>query len=144
LCYFDEDYLQQCPIHYLKDRSGRLVGFANQVPAFKPSDTMTVDLIRHLPEAGVAMPNLLSKIIEQSAGQGYKIFDLGFVPFAAAEETAVKLVKTLSAGRFSAKGLEQFKNKFDPDWQPNYLAYEGDLADLALITLNLEGVMSLD
>jgi phosphatidylglycerol lysyltransferase len=144
LGYFDESYLQQCPIHYLEDKNGKIVCFANRIPTFKASDTMTVDLIRHLPEAGTAMPYLLGKVIGYGSQEGYKLFDLGFVPFAAAEEATVKVVKTLSAGRFSAKGLEQFKNKFSPNWQPNYLAYEGDLADLALITLNIEGVMSLD
>ena len=40
-----------------------------------------------------------------------------------------------------AKGLEQFKNKFDPVWEPNYLAYEGDMTDLAVIALNIEKAM---
>jgi lysylphosphatidylglycerol synthetase-like protein (DUF2156 family) len=144
LGYFDRDYLSGCAIHYLADGSGQIVALANQLPQFKPSKMVTLDLIRHLPEADDAMPYLLCQTIARLAEEGYRLFDLGFVPFAATEDTVIKVVKALSTGRFSVRGLEQFKNKFDPDWQPNYLAYDGDIADLALITINLEGAMALE
>lgn len=146
LGYFDDHYLQKCDIHYLKDGSGKIVAFTNQLPAFKSLPTVTADLLRYLPDATDAMPYLLYKTIERISEQSpdYKYFDLGFVPFAKLERPIVAIARTLSAGRFSARGLEQFKNKFNPEWQPNYMAYEGDLADLALIAINLEKVMDLD
>jgi phosphatidylglycerol lysyltransferase len=146
LGYFDESYINQCPIHYLLDETSQLIAFTNQLPLFmKSSSTVTVDLLRYLPESAGAMPYLILKTIEHfKETTGYTHFDLGFVPFAAAGDPALKVIKALSTGRFSAKGLEQFKNKFDPEWQPNYIAYDGDLADLALIALNLEKALEID
>ncbi len=144
LGYFDEAYLQKCQIHYLTSSAGQLVAFANQLPTFAKFKAATIDLLRYNPEADDSMPFLLFKTIENLANDGYSLFDLGFVPFAATKGRVQTIAKVLSAGRFSAKGLEQFKNKFDPDWQPNFMAYDGDLADLALIAANLEKAMSRD
>jgi phosphatidylglycerol lysyltransferase len=143
--YFDKTYLQECPISYLKNADGKIVAFTNHLPVFNPAAVASVDLLRHTPEADNAMPYLLFKTIENigEAG-GYKYFDLGFVPFAAAKGPVITIARALSAGQFSARGLEQFKNKFNPDWQPNFLAYDGDLADLALVAVNLEKAMRLD
>lgn len=141
LGYFNEAYLRQCRLHYLTD-AGQVVAFANQLPNFRPNQPATVDMLRYANDANDAMPFLILKIIEHNVEHQY--FDLGFVPFADTKGALQTIAKTLSAGRFSAKGLEQFKNKFDPLWQPNYLVYDGDLADLALITLNLERAMETD
>ena len=143
LGYFDREYLQKCPIHFLKDGAGQVQAFTNQLPSFKKSDTATIDLLRYQADANNAMPFLLRSTIENLAEQ-YQKFDLGFVPFASTTDPVINIARALSVGRFSAGGLEQFKNKFDPDWQPNYMAYDGDLADLAIIGINLERVMEAD
>lgn len=143
LGHFDPAYLSQTPIDYLTDQAGNLVAFTNQLPLFKPADVTTIDLFRYTPETDDAMPYLLLKTIEKVKQEGrFKYFDLGFVPFAKAKGPILTIAHTLSTGRFSSKGLEQFKNKFDPDWQPIYMAYDGDLGDLALIAANLERAMS--
>lgn len=141
LGHFDTDYLQACRVHYLKDAGGKIIAFTNQVPSYTKTTTATVDLLRHQPNATNAMPFLLLKTIESL--HDYQRFDLGFVPFAAVDNIAVQIAKALSGARFSAAGLEQFKNKFDPDWVANYICYDGDLADLALVGLNLERAMEL-
>jgi phosphatidylglycerol lysyltransferase len=143
LGYFDESYLNSCRLHYLTDPSGKIVAFTNQLPVYGKQNTATVDLLRYSSEARDAMPYLLAKTIEQiSCHQPeFHFFDLGFVPFAGVRGPLRVVAQTLSAGRFSARGLQQFKSKFDPEWQPYYLAYDGDLTDLAAIALNLETVM---
>lgn len=146
LGHFSEDYLNQCQIFYLKDSTGQVIAFTNQVPQFNEADTITVDLLRYLPEFNNSMQFLLYKSIESvAAGQKkYRYFDLGFVPFAKAKGPVLAIARNLGGSRFSAKGLEQFKNKFDPDWQPNYMAYDGDIGDLAAIALHLEKAMDLE
>ncbi len=142
--HFDEDYLNQTAVDYLEDVEGRVVAFTNNLPLFRPNSVTTIDLFRYTPDAIDAMPYLLMKSIEEVGKEGkFKYFDLGFVPFAKARGTILTIARTLSDGRFSARGLEQFKNKFDPEWQPIYMAYDGDLADLALIAVNLERAMEL-
>lgn len=142
LGHFDAGYLQACRVHYLSDASGEVIAFTNQVPNYTSFATVTVDLLRHQPKAANAMPFLLLKTIESL--DGYREFDLGFVPFAAVDNIAIQIAKVLSGARFSATGLEQFKNKFDPNWVANYICYDGDLADLALVGLNLERAMELE
>ena len=141
LGYFSEEYLKQCTVHYLKNQAGEIVAFTNQLPNFNKQPTATVDLMRYRTITGSAMPYLLSKVIDTAHGEGYKYFDLGFVPFASAKGPLKAIARAASAGRFSAKGLEQFKNKFKPEWQHVYLAYDGDLADLAGIALSIEAAM---
>lgn len=138
LGHFDEKYLQKCAIHTLRDKTGRLIAFTNELPQFKPGDLLTVDLLRSDPDTE-SMAFLLYKLIESTQKAGhYSKFDLGFVPFARARGPLLAIAKTVSTDRFSAKGLEQFKNKFNPVWQPNYMAYDGDVADLGVIALNIE------
>ncbi len=140
--YFDADYFAQCKIHYLTNAQNEIVAFNNELPAVNKKDTVTIDLMRYSQQAKDSMPYLLLKTIEFYKNQGtYKYFDLGFVPFTASKDPVVNLARIVSTGKFSARGLEQFKNKFDPIWQPTYLAYDGDLGDLAMIAVNLEKVM---
>jgi lysylphosphatidylglycerol synthetase-like protein (DUF2156 family) len=144
LGYFDKAYLQKCKIHYLKDSDGRIIAFTNEVPRYGKVRTATIDLLRYYPETD-SMAFLLYSVIENiGKDQAIKHFDLGFVPFTGASGPLQAIAKSVSADRFSAKGLEQFKNKFDPVWEPNYLAYDGDVADLAVVALNIEKVMELD
>jgi lysylphosphatidylglycerol synthetase-like protein (DUF2156 family) len=141
LGYFDEHYMKECEVHYLHNERGKIFAFTNQLPQFKNHGVATVDLLRYLPDANNAMPYLLLCTIESAKQNDFKVFDLGFVPFAKSSDPVINIARTLSAGRFSAKGLEQFKNKFDPIWEPMYMAYDGDLADVALIAINVDRVM---
>ncbi len=141
LGYFDHAYLQQCSVHYLKNQHGQVVAFANQLPTFNSLGIQSVDLMRYRADATDTMPFLLANIIQQCSQDGATLFDLGFVPFAETTGPLLNIAQTLSSNRFSSKGLRQFKNKFKPDWQKVYLAYDGDLVDLGVIALQIESAM---
>jgi lysylphosphatidylglycerol synthetase-like protein (DUF2156 family) len=140
--YYDEAYLQQCTIYSLRDASGAMIAFTNQIPSLKQLRQTSVDLIRFMPANDGAMPALMQHVLTelQVAGQ-FKTFDLGFVPLAKVDSKLASTFKSLAASRFSAAGLEQFKNKFRPHWQSQYIAYDGDILDLASIATNLENAM---
>ena len=141
--YFDESYLQKCSIHYLRDNSGKLIAFTNQVPTYS-GRTATVDLMRFYHDTEGAMPFLLSEVIRHLAlGNTFDFFDLGFVPFAGLNSRSSKIAKGIFSSRFSASGLGQFKNKFRPLWRKVYVAYEGNAIDLPVIARNLEKVMDV-
>jgi phosphatidylglycerol lysyltransferase len=148
LGYFDEDYLQNCRLHLLRDAAGQLVAFSNELPVFGKVTQRTVDLIRFLPDIDGAMPVLVMHLITRLAQAGnVKTFDLGFVPLAKVDSTVATLARRLTQSRFSAAGLEQFKGKFRPEWQTNYIAYDGertDLVDLAIILAKVDNVLSVD
>ena len=144
LGYFDETYLQQCTLYVLRDAMGTIVAFANQLPTYGKVRQTTVDLIRFMPELNGTMPALLLHIIENLNPSTAATFDLGFVPLARVDNDLARLARRLGSHRFASAGLEQFKNKFRPDWQPEYIAYDGDLLDLARIATNLEKLFAVD
>ena len=144
LGYYDDDYLNKCNLYYLITAEGHVVAFANLLPQFNGSETATVDLIRYAPGFPGAMPTLLDFIIVEihDAFPELRYFDLGFVPLARTKGVIASIIKALGRRRFSAHGLEQFKNKFEPKWQTNYLAYKGDTGDLGAIAVNLERALA--
>ena len=145
LGYYDETYMQQCIIHVLRNDEGALVAFANQLPIYNDLRQATIDLMRFKPDAKGAMPRLLSGVIASLASEGaYDTFDLGFVPMAKVESPIATIAARLGAGRFSMSGLEQFKDKFDPVWAAQYLAYDGDIVDLTVLLARLERALSID
>jgi phosphatidylglycerol lysyltransferase len=139
---YSDTYMQDSTIHYVVDATGSMIAFANELPIFNKLPLTTVDLMRFLPESNNAMPFLLTNTITGIGSKGtYRYFDLGFVPLANMDTLVSKIAKFAGAGRFSAAGLEQFKNKFEPEWQKCFIAYDGDVADLAIIGLTIEEAM---
>ena len=140
--YFDEKYLQRCRIHILRNEAGEIVAFVNQMHTFNNQPQTTIDLIRFVSEEQNANNFLLYSMLLRLDEEGeYKYFDLGFVPLAQMRGKLANVARKLGANRYSAGGLEQFKGKFAPNWKPNFIAYDGDVADLGLIALNLEKAM---
>ena len=150
LGYYDTGYINSCVLHVLKDEQGTILAFANQLPQVSPAKQATIDLMRYCADTEGVMAFLLSEIIISLAqSPKYTTFDLGFVPLAligkqASSKALFKLGKKALKPVFSAQGLEQFKNKFDPNWQQNYIAWDGSVLDLALITTALQRALSLD
>ncbi len=143
LGYYDSEELADQVIHTLKDSTGKIVAFANELPSISSGSRLTIDLMRFLPSANEAMPFLLSEVILSLDRNKCKSFDLGFVPLAAMPDTGLSrhvfaAIKRALKPVFSSKGLEQFKNKFEPEWHTNYIAIDGDIADTigALNSLN--------
>lgn len=139
--YFDEAYLSECRLHLVRTASGQVAAFTNELPIFGGSRA-TVDLLRYRLDQDGAMPFLLMSLIEQLSQEGnYKTFDLGFAPFAQLDSRAMQIIRALAGFRLAAAGLEQFKNKFRPEWTTNYIAYNGDILDLAALALRIEAAM---
>jgi lysylphosphatidylglycerol synthetase-like protein (DUF2156 family) len=139
---YSHEYMKDCTIHYVTDKEGKMVAFANELPIFNHGKQTTVDLMRFLPDYNNAMPFLLANLIINTAEkQQFSHFDLGFVPLATMQNRLAAVVKFLGSKRFSSTGLAQFKNKFEPRWHNCFIAYDGDITDLASIALNMEEVI---
>lgn len=147
---FNVDFLQLCVLHVLKDEQNVVVAFANQLPTYAVTSQTTVDLMRYMPHIDGAMALLLSETIQTLAtSAAYDTFDLGFVPLALvgkqkSTRALLKLSKRVLKPVFSMHGLEQFKNKFQPTWVQNYIAWDGDVLDLPLITGSLQKALSIE
>jgi phosphatidylglycerol lysyltransferase len=152
---FDDGYLRQLPIAVVR-HEGRVVAFAN-LWVGAPGGELSVDLMRHLPDApqGV-MDFLFLHLMEWGREQGFASFDLGMAPLAGirsgpaatAWNRLASLAYSYGESIYNFRGLRQYKDKFDPEWRPRFLACPGGravpvvLADLAsLISGGLLGVV---
>ena len=132
---FDEDYLARCPLAVVR-HGGRIAAFAN-VWAPDCREEASVDLMRHTDAApsGV-MDFLFIELLLWAQQSGYRWFSLGMAPLGGFESHRLApLWNRLGAllfrhgGEFyNFKGLRSFKDKFDPVWEPRFLASPGGLA----------------
>jgi len=135
LGFFERAYLARLPIGVVRQK-GRIVAFANLWPGGSHHE-ISIDLMRHLADAppGV-MEYLFAELMGWGREQGYAWFDLGMAPLSGLESRALApLWSRLGAGvyrhgeRFyNFRGLRAYKEKFDPIWEPRYLASPGGLA----------------
>ena len=93
-------------------------------------EELSIDLMRQVPgtPSGI-MEFLFVELMLWGKEQGYRRFNLGMVPLAGLEDRALApLWIRLGAQIFrhgehfyNFKGLRQFKEHFDPAWEPKYL-----------------------
>jgi len=132
---FDREYLSRLPVAVMR-RRGQIVAFAN-VWAGSAREELSIDLMRHTEDAppGV-MDALFAELLLWGCAQGYQWFGLGMAPLAGLERHRLApLWNQLGALLFrhgehfyNFQGLRAFKDKFDPVWEPRYLATPGGLA----------------
>ncbi|MEL7130401.1 MAG: phosphatidylglycerol lysyltransferase domain-containing protein, partial [Pseudomonadota bacterium] len=130
---FDAAYLDRCPIGIVKI-GGRAVGFGSLMVT--PNKSWAgIDLMRYDPENAVTntMDFLLVELIMWAKDDGYSKFDLAMVPLSGlVKEDVAPLFAQF--GRFvfergerfyNFQGLRRFKQKFNPQWEPRYIAAPG-------------------
>jgi lysylphosphatidylglycerol synthetase-like protein (DUF2156 family) len=146
---FDTAYLARHPIAIAR-LQGRIVAFAN-IWLTADRKRGAVDLMRHDPNdtPNGLMDFLFTEILLWAQTQGLASFDLGMAPLAGLAEDKKYASLFARAGRlvhergeqfYGFKGLRAFKDKFDPRWEPRYIAAPGAwtlpivLAEVALLT----------
>ena len=108
----------------------------------------TVGVMRHLPDASpYAMEYLFTKLALHLKDAGFRTLSLGIAPlsgiqptpFASLWQCVARLVWRFGGRFYNFRGLRGFKSKFQPRWEPRYLAVSGSLgvfvtlADLSLL-----------
>lgn len=138
---FKDDYLSRQPIAVVRHRE-RIVAFAN-VLCTQLQDEVSVDLMRHRPDAPYGtMDFMFVKLLLHYQGLGYRRFGLGMAPMSgmANHELASRwhrfgrLLFDRGERFYNFRGLRNFKEKFDPVWEPRYLAAPSGLAPLLALT----------
>ena len=145
---FDPAYLQRTPMA-LVWKGEELVAFANLFLTDNKQEA-SLDLMRYLPEgtAGV-MDFLFVELMQWAKGEGYRWFNLGMAPFSGLQNRrSAPLWSRLGAllfGRgerfYNFRGLHRYKDKFDPVWEPRYLAVPNGIA-LPLVFANVASLIS--
>lgn len=148
LGYFDEEYLKNFPMA-LVWREGRIVAFANLWLGADKQE-MSVDLMRFRPDAppGV-MDYLFAQLMLWGQAEGYLWFNLGMAPLSGLQDQSLApLWNRLGALVFrhgehfiNFQGLRQYKAKFDPEWEPRYVAAPGGIA-MPRILLHVAALIS--
>ena len=151
LGWFDEAYLQTCPLLLVRDREGFIEAFANIVTEFQANE-VAVDLMRyrHITESGL-MDFLFVSLFQWAREQGVASFNLGLSALSGVGEhsddpTIERALNYLyrNVNRFyNFRGLHAFKEKFHPTWSPRYLVYPSAASlpavSVALLRANLGG-----
>ncbi|HEX9942713.1 MAG TPA: bifunctional lysylphosphatidylglycerol flippase/synthetase MprF [Thermoanaerobaculia bacterium] len=135
LGFFDRDYLARLPMALVR-RGDAIVAFANLWPG-GDKEELSIDLMRHTLEAPSGlMDYLFIELMLWGAAQGYRWFSLGMAPLAGLEARAIAplwsrlgaLVFRHGEHFYNFQGLRHYKDKFEPVWEPRYLASPGGLA----------------
>jgi phosphatidylglycerol lysyltransferase len=147
---FDEAYICNFPVAVVHDPDGRIVAFANLWPGDGKSE-VSIDLMRYHPELpnGI-MEYLFVGLFLWGHEQGYAEFSLGMAPLAGLEDHPLSPLWTrigvwiFRNGEhfYHFKGLRNYKEKFNPQWRPRYLANIGNTQlpnELFNITLLISG-----
>ncbi len=129
--WFDEAYLNSCPIMVVRDPTGRIEAFANIIVEFK-ADEVTADLMRHRSRAEKGqMDFLFAELFAWAKANGYSCFNFGLSalsgigekPADPAIERALRFVFEHIHRFYNFKGLHAYKDKYGPVWSPRYLVY---------------------
>jgi phosphatidylglycerol lysyltransferase len=153
---FDERYLLNFPVALVRC-SDEIVAFANVWCAADHRE-LSVDLMRYSSRAphGV-MDYLFIELMTWGKAQGYERFNLGMAPLSGLESRALApiwnragaLIFRQGEQFYNFRGLRQYKEKFDPVWEPRYLASPGGLVlprvlanTTALISGSLRGAVT--
>lgn len=144
---FLPDYIQRFPVAIVH-REGIILAFTN-LWLGSGKQELSIDLMRYVQEApfGV-MDYLFTELMLWGRDEGYQWFNLGMAPLAGLENRSLaplwhrfgNLVFRHGEHFYNFQGLRHYKEKFEPDWRPRYLASPGGFAlpqilgDIATLT----------
>lgn len=146
--FFHPEYLKNFPAGIIR-KNGKIVAFAN-IWLSAEKEEMSLDLMRYLPESPRdVMEYLFIHLMLWGKQEGYKWFNLGMVPLSGLENRSIapiwnkfgSLIFRQGEHFYNFQGLRQYKEKFDPEWKPKYLAAPGGLK-LPRILTNIAFLLS--
>lgn len=144
---FHPPYVQQFPLAVVR-WEGRIVAFATIWPVASRT-AFSIDLMRYI-EAGPRriMDYLFVELIQWGREQGYAAFDFGMAPLSGLDDRPLapmlsrvgRLIFDRGEEIYNFQGVRGYKDKYDPLWQPRYVAAPRKwaipmlLADVGLLT----------
>ena len=143
LGFFDEDYLRMGPVAVVW-RDQQIAAFANLWQS--GGEELSVDLMRYSPDSPQGlMEYLLLKIMLWGRAQGYAWFNLGMAPLSGLQNRSLAplwnrfgaLVFGHGETFYNFRGLRQYKEKFDPQWEARYLATPSGMVTLPRVLADL-------
>mgnify|MGYP001044394602 FL=1 len=137
---FSDDYLKHFRIAVIRFE-GRPVAFANLLETHS-HELASLDLMRAHPEAPkLTMEFMMVGLIQHYKNHDFARFSLGMVPLSGLQpRRGAPLTQRLGSMVFrrgeqlyNFQGLRRFKDKFQPDWEPRYMAVPAGLDPLVAL-----------
>jgi phosphatidylglycerol lysyltransferase len=134
LGFFNKEYLKHFSLGVIK-KEGQITAFTN-ILAGADKQELSIDLMRYQPDApNGLMDYLFARLMLWGKEQGYENFNLGMAPlsgfysheFAPLWSRIGALVFRHGEHFYNLQGLRQYKEKFNPIWEPKYMASPGGL-----------------
>jgi phosphatidylglycerol lysyltransferase len=145
---FDPRYLVRMPVAVVW-RGDQPLAFANLFLGATKHEA-SLDLMRHVPDGppGI-MDFLFVQLMQWAREEGYEWFNLGMAPLAGLQNRRQAPLwnrfGALVFGRgerfYNFRGLQQYKDKFGPEWEPRYMAVPGGIA-LPMILTNVASLIA--
>lgn len=128
---FTKEYLLNFPVGVIK-KDNKFLAFGNILET-NNKEEISLDLMRYRNEAvHGTMDYFFICVINYGKENGFKKFNLGMAPLAGIEDNTASFWNKIERAIFSHgehfynfKGLRSFKDKFNPQWEPRYIAYSG-------------------
>ena len=145
---FDPAYLSRTPMA-LVWQGERLLAFANLFLTANRQEA-SPDLMRFIPDSPPgSMDFLFVELMHWARREGYAWFNLGMAPMAGMTNRRLAPLwhrfGALVFGRgerfYNFQGLKRYKDKFDPEWEPRYMAVPGGIA-LPMILTNVASLIA--
>ncbi|MGH8549000.1 MAG: phosphatidylglycerol lysyltransferase domain-containing protein [Methylococcales bacterium] len=130
LGFFDDMYLRRTDIAVVRNQNRQTVAFANLWQTVNKQE-LSIDLVRYDPDIpGGVMEFLFVELMLWGQQQNYQWFSLGMAPLSGLERRPLAplwhKIGTIIFDRgdefYNFEGLYHYKAKFDPVWEPRYLA----------------------
>ncbi|MGH6985365.1 MAG: phosphatidylglycerol lysyltransferase domain-containing protein [Caulobacteraceae bacterium] len=126
---FDADYICEFPVAVVRVE-GRMMAFATLWTTARRT-SFSIDLMRYGEEAANnVMDFLFVELLRWGLAQGYVAFDFGMAPLAGLEDRPLapllsrvgRLLFERAEEIYNFRGVRRYKDKYDPVWQPRYIA----------------------
>lgn len=146
---FSPAYVSEFDCAVMK-KDGRIVAFANLWRGAAKHE-VAIDLMRYEPGASkILMDALLVRILLYAKAEGYRWFNLGAAPLsgmathrlAPAWNRLGALIFRHGEKFYPFEGLRAFKEKFLPQWQPQYIACRGGTMALPQVLVDVAALIA--
>jgi phosphatidylglycerol lysyltransferase len=148
LGFFSRDYVRQFPLALIRQQ-GRIIAFANVLRS-GDKEEMSIDLMRFVTDApNGTMDYLFAQLMLRGRADGFRWFNLGMAPLSGVEahplaptwNRVAEIVFRHGEHFYNFQGLRDYKDKFDPVWEPKFLASPGGFR-LPMILTNVATLIS--
>jgi phosphatidylglycerol lysyltransferase len=122
-------YVQEFPVAVVR-WGGRVIAFAT-LWTTPQKGAFSIDLMRYRDEGPRnIMDYLFVELMEWGRGEGYAVFDFGMAPLAGLDDRPLapimsrvgRLIFDRGEEIYNFQGVRRYKDKYDPLWQPRYVA----------------------